>query len=77
VPLFRLAHPFVPPAPSSYPLLRLALPLASPTFLPDLALAAMLPKHRPSTWLAWGIEAGMSGALADEDGGVQGLVAGH
>ncbi|KAF2403018.1 hypothetical protein EJ06DRAFT_527977 [Trichodelitschia bisporula] len=58
------------PPPSSCPLLHLALPLASPTFSPDLALAATLPEHRPSTWLAWGIEAGLSGALADEDGAV-------
>ncbi|KAF2403404.1 hypothetical protein EJ06DRAFT_527023, partial [Trichodelitschia bisporula] len=76
MPLFRLAHPFVSPAPSSCPLLHLALPLASPTFSPDLALAATLPEHRLPIWLAWGIEAGVSGALADEDGGVRGLVAG-
>ncbi|KAF2399417.1 hypothetical protein EJ06DRAFT_530958 [Trichodelitschia bisporula] len=58
---------------SLYPLPRLPFRLISP----DLALAATLPEHRLPTWLAWGIEAGVSGALADEDGGVRGLVGGR
>ncbi|KAF2398600.1 hypothetical protein EJ06DRAFT_531703 [Trichodelitschia bisporula] len=76
MPFFRLAHPFVSPAPSSCPLLHVVLPLASPTFSPDLALAATLPEHRLPIWLAWGIEAGLSGALMDEDGAYEGPLLG-